>query len=118
MIGHGDGEPLDRRVARRPLRYSPTLQHAADLKPEVPMQVARVMLLHNEPRSALLCARHLFTSTLCASISLSAVCAAVVSQARRLESPARSRLQSAQKAQPARALAPVEPFCGNCERTI
>src|SRR5205085_7532675 len=73
MIGHGDGEPLDRRVARRPLRYSPTLQHAADLKPEIPMQVARVMLLHDEPRFVLPHAHQLLTSTLQTPISLSVI---------------------------------------------
>src|SRR5438270_5014116 len=48
VVGHLDGEALGRGVERRPLRHGPALERAADLQAEVPMQVARVVLLHDE----------------------------------------------------------------------
>ena len=38
------------RIERGPFRHRPTPQHAVMLQPEIPVQPARVVLLHDEPR--------------------------------------------------------------------
>jgi hypothetical protein len=48
MILNLDGEPLDPELYGWTFWDSPTLQDSIQLKPEIPVQPARVMLLNNE----------------------------------------------------------------------
>ncbi len=58
VVLHVRRETLVRRVVRRPLGHRPRFEHAVQLQPEVVVEVARRMLLHDERADGAHGARH------------------------------------------------------------